>query len=387
MKKLTYLTIFYFALSGALLHAGAGYIYAFNKPLYEKVKYVALEKLENYFPVLARTEPAVEQNYNLDSEIELNFGRWQPVKNYPIREKSDVFYSDDFSSLTNAGKSLNDGATLIIKEGAYQQPLIIEANDVTIIGQGHVVIERTAAERKAAIVIKGNYTRIANIECRYIEVRDGNGACIRLEGSNLDVNYAYFHSSQQGLLSGKNSGMVTIRNSRFEKLGHKGYAHGIYIGGGELRVNSSLFIAAKDQGHEIKSRAYLNEISNSKISSMSSKNSRLIDISEGGILRITDSVLHQGPMSANFDAIGFALEKVSYKENEIELKRNTIILERHGENRFIHTPTGISNVQIADNVIIGKNTRELNDQNITFESRQDAGLPPYPALLNVNHSN
>ena len=384
MKKLTCFIILYFSLSGVLLHAGAGYIYLFNKPLYDKAKYKALEKFENYFPALAYPKAVAIENYDLDKEIELNFGLWQHIPNYPIGHTPEVFYSDNFDSLTSAASSLSHGSTLVIKEGVYRQPLIITANDVTVIGLGHVVIEDTSAEGKAAIVLKGNYSSIANIECRYIKVQHDNGACIRLEGKNLNIDHVYFHSSQQGILSGQNSGQVLIRNSRFEKLGYKGYAHGIYIGGGELFIDNSLFIAAKNQGHEIKSRALSTIIQNSIITSLSSDDSRLIDFPNGGRLTITHSILHQGPRSKNMDAIGFGLERPPSEKDLITIKNSSIILERSGSNRFIHFADPGTTRSIENNLIITNEIPNLKDSNMTFTSRKEAGLPSYPNLKFLN---
>ena len=61
-----------------------------------------------------------------------------------------------------------------------------------------------AAEGKAIWVIKGNNTRVANIEFSGAKVRDKNGAGIRQEGINLTVMGCYFHDNENGILAGRN---------------------------------------------------------------------------------------------------------------------------------------------------------------------------------------
>jgi len=236
------------------------------------------------------------------------------------------------------------------------------------------------AQGKAAIITKGNNIHIENIECRGIKVKDKNGACVRHEGSNLKLVHVYFHSSEAGLLSGAKGGRIEILDSRFERLGRQGQAHGIYIGGGELIVRGSHFIASVDEGHEIKSRAELTFIDKSIIASLSSEDSRLLDIPNGGRLIVTNSILQQGSGSSNQDAIGYGLENVSFTENTILLKNNIIVLERHGRSQLIHAAGDLVRTEAINNIIVSSDPVELPGFNLIFESRQEAGLPDYPVL-------
>ncbi|MCP5431052.1 MAG: hypothetical protein H6962_13210 [Chromatiaceae bacterium] len=84
-------------------------------------------------------------------------------------------------------------------------------------------------------------------------------------------------------------GRVHIVDSRFEKLGKLGRAHGIYMGiEGELVIEDSDVLAATSWGTEIKSRAPLTRVIRSTIASIGSNHSRLLDIPHGGLLMIED---------------------------------------------------------------------------------------------------
>ncbi|SFF94891.1 hypothetical protein [Neptunomonas qingdaonensis] len=376
MKRISSLILLYFAAAGLVMHLAAVSAYLLKPDLVRKACALISDKVVQRFPILA----AEKIQYSLETELGVNFPEWLPNQTQKLTSSGIHIGNRSYETLTKAAGSLQDGETLIIGAGVYTQPLVIRANNISVIGNGHVVIEKAAAEGKGAIVIKGNNTTINNIECKNIQVRDNNGACVRLEGKNLILKHVYFHNSQQGLLTGSNPGSVIIKDSRFELLGKNGQAHGIYIGGGELSIDKSLFVAAKSEGHEIKSRAAITRITDSIIASLSSIDSRLIDISDGGILEISDSILQQGPTSANGDMIGYALEKRRYPINSIKLVNNVFILERIGSNTLLHRHPNTQIPELRNNLIVAEKIPELPGFNLIFETRKEAGLEEYPML-------
>jgi hypothetical protein len=380
MFNITILLKAYLILSGALIHALLLAVVLLKPDFAYKVYDYGIAYLEANTPRLAALIKTPQKVYSLDREIAQNFESWAPLAS--TNENNKGIYIDKrlFSSLSQASKALRNGDTLHIGAGTYTEPLVINADNIRVIGHGHVIIERTSAEGKAAIIAKGNNTLIKNIECRHISVSDRNGACVRLAGSGLRLNHVYFHDSQQGLLTGDKPGLVEIDDSRFERLGLGGRAHGIYIGGGQLSLRNSLFIAAQNQGHEIKSRADRNIISNCIIASLSSDDSRLIDITGGGILTITDSILQQGPRSTNQDLIGYGLEKRLYAVNRAILTNNIIIMERDGPNVLFHGHKELPPIIASGNMLVSKNDPQLAGLNFIFKTRIEGGLGEYPSI-------
>jgi len=179
----------------------------------------------------AATAPAPDKGADLGPALP----PWQPDLTDPLAEGEIRVGGVTVPDLADAARRLGNGDTLDLGPGVYRQGLVVKANRVTLRGRGHVVFDGATQMGKATLVILGDNTRVTNIECRNVQVPDRNGACIRLEGRNLTVNGVYFHDSEQGILSGGSPGAVTIEHSRFERLGKNGRAHGIYIGGGELR--------------------------------------------------------------------------------------------------------------------------------------------------------
>ncbi|MCC2614874.1 hypothetical protein LJ739_01305 [Aestuariibacter halophilus] len=256
---------------------------------------------------------------------------------------------------------------------------MLKANDVTIIGQPGTRIHGQAYKNKAALVVRGKRTTIRQIECFNIQVKDKNGACVRLIGRDLTLDNVYFHDAEQGLLTGGKPGIVKIINSRFENLGRIGRAHGIYVGGGQLFIQNSHFLSSKDEGHEIKSRAAVTVIERSVIASLSGNDSRLIDIPNGGELRVVDSILQQGPNSENWNLIGYGLEGYKHKDNRITLVGNIVLMDR-SSNRFLQIKRDKVEPEIRSNAFIGPVKDRYGGNNLYFDDRDAAQLPDFPFL-------
>ncbi|TQV76230.1 right-handed parallel beta-helix repeat-containing protein [Denitrobaculum tricleocarpae] len=280
-----------------------------------------------------------------------------------------------FHSFSEAIAALNDGDQLHIETGDYREGAVLTANSVTITAAEGAALRDTAVEGKAALVILGNDTVIEGLECSGINVPDYNGACIRLRGRNLTLRNVHFHDSQQGLLSGGEVGEVIVEDSVFERLGAIGRAHAIYMSGGDhLIVRDSRLVSSRDEGHEIKSRARKTTIENSIIGSELGRDSRTIDLPNGGEITIVNNVIQKGPNSANPDMIGIALEKEKkqHPQGNILIRGNTLIMDRPG--RVLHS---LVPVEMTGNAIVAGSPHTGNKW---YPDRIAAGLPPMPAL-------
>lgn len=291
----------------------------------------------------------------------------------------------DYTSVSTALANVQSGGLVIIGPGVYRQGGVIRAHGVTVSGRRGTHILGAVTEGKAAFVVKGDNTTIQGLECSGITNADGNGACIRAEGRNLTVRKVYFHDSDEGILGGRDIGTVTVEQSRFERLGLDGYAHGIYIGFTDaLVIRSSQFIRSKSEGHEIKSRAARTVIENSLVASMDGRDSRLIDIPNGGEIVIRNNVLAMGPNSANPQAIGIGHEVRTsefgpHARNSTLIEGNVILLERQGENQLIDAPN-VPFPIVRGNTIVGGDGSKVPAGNLWYPDRLAAGLQPYPSM-------
>jgi hypothetical protein len=385
MKKiLTKITTNYLFLSGVLAHVLVISLFIFQPFLLNKLT----SKVTNYYYAWHKKQDynALTQGnkYTLADEIESVFSPWQPENQSKIMSQPFEVNGIGFSDISTAVSALKAGDELFVSAGTYETPLIIRKNDITITGVGHVIFQRGVASGKGYILSQGNNLTISNIECRDISVRDGNGACVRQEGVNLTLNHVYFHSSQEGVLeTASQAGVINIHNSRFEHLGFNGQAHGIYTNKASLQIEQSLFIAAKSEGHAIKVRGNKLTIEKSIIVSLSSEDSRLIDMPNGGDLLVANSLLAQGPNSVNGQMIGYGLEGITHQQNTISLIDNVVYLERLGSNYLLALSKVDSSITLIqhNNLVIGKDrSKYIDTTNTYFSDRAELGLPLYPRL-------
>jgi hypothetical protein len=374
----------YLYLSGGVAHILVIAVFLFQPSLLNKLTtkishyYYTWQKNKNY-NVLTQGN-----KYTLVDEIKSAFAPWQAVPKNKIMLQKFEINGTGFTNISAAVSTLKPGDELLIAEGIYNTPFTINKNDITLTGVGHVVFQRGVASGKGFILSKGNNLTINNIECRDITVRDGNGACVRQEGVNLTLNHVFFHSSQEGVLeTASQAGMIRIVNSRFERLGYNGQAHGVYTNKASVYIEQSLFIAAKNQGHAIKVRGKKLTIDKSIIVSLSADDSRLIDMSNGGELLVVNSLLGQGPNSVNGQVIGYGLEGMSHQLNTIKLIDNVVYLERLGSNYLLTLPKEERTITLIqkNNRVIGEDNSHYTDPtNTYFSDRIELGLPLYPKL-------
>ena len=292
------------------------------------------------------------------------------------------------------------GDHVVLAPGVYAEGVIIGTPGLVLRGERGAHLRGHAAEGKAALVVKAKGVLIEGIECSGIAVRDNNGACIRIEGDDLTVRNVHFHDNQQGILSGPGGGALLVEHSLFERNGFGGQAHGVYIG---KTIETFVFrnnriLATTGAGHGLKSRARRTIIENNVIAGLDGHDSRAIDLPDGGEVVIRNNVLQKGPNSENAQMIGLALEGALHAVNETLIEGNLLL--------FDTVPTGMvqslgqvlglmpargtvvlskspGRVVLRNNMIVGAGEigqGVIEEGNQIYQNRQEAGLPPYPAV-------
>lgn len=370
------IALYYFAIAGVLGHLALVVIYL-AQPSYI---YLVKEKVQtSLFGQPAQQVTPRPTADDIKHQINQLFHSWQPDNERFSPLEGIWLNGERYADLKQAVAQLQHGDTLKVGAGVYTDAFVVNKDNVTIIGHGHVIFEKAAAGGKGFIVANGSGLTVKNIECRHISVPSRNGACIRLQGPGLKLDNVYFHSSEEGILeTAKTVGNVEIVRSRFEYLGKDGQAHGIYLNSANLLMQHSLVLAAKSEGHEVKSRGAVTIIEDSIIASLNSEDSRLIDVSNGGQLTIKRSILQQGPHSANHQAIGYGLEGMKHQNNQVIIQQNLFLLERHGSNLLFYSKNNDFTGAISDNVIIGADKEWPTNHH--FKDRKHANIVAAPSL-------
>ncbi len=314
--------------------------------------------------------------------------------------EGDTRQGCDVSSLQAAIDQAAPGSRIeVVGDGAaYTQCGVISADKdgleiAGVCGRPHFV--DTVCQSKGTFVHAGSNLTLTHLEVSgaWIGAADGgNGAAVRDESlGGLALRYVYFHDNQNGILGGK--GTIRIDWSRFEANGSAedpGYTHNTYFSAdvSEVVIQNSLFLRARHEGNNFKSRAQALVFRCSVSASLDGADSREMDLSEGGDALIEKSLIQQGPESVNSGLLGFATESedpnLRHAVQRLVIAETDFINDK-GAGNFIAYNAHETTVQLRELRFIGSGTQLVNTNGgpatveeagtESFPSRADAGLP------------
>ncbi len=209
-------------------------------------------------------------------------------------------------------------------------------NNVTIEGVGgtvKIVDPSYYAGGKAAIVTGGQNIVLKNLDISGITVPDGNGAGVRYDQGTLTLDNVSLHNNQNGILGAADSnGSITIENSNIygNGVGGSGYTHNIYIGDIAQFTLTNSYVHDANVGHEVKSRAENNTITNNVIADNSGTSSYAIDLPNGGNATITGNVIEQGANNSNHIVNSYGEEGNLHAGTSVTFSNNTILNDDTG---------------------------------------------------------
>ena len=251
-----------------------------------------------------------------------------------------------FAAPSLAIAAARDGDTVRVAPGVYVDCATIAQNGLTLEGTGETAMTGKTCAGKAILVVAGNNATIRGLTLSNAKVPDRNGAGIRAEGAALLVDKVRFLGNENGIVSANGPAIsIRVRDSVFIGNGHcrPVCAHGIYAGHiAALIVETSRFLDQKE-GHHIKSRANRTEVTGSDIQDgPTGTASYLIDISNGGAVRIEGNILRKGPLSANpLTAIFLGAEGDSNPSGPIVVRGNRFANDGTRTAVFVRALTNI----------------------------------------------
>ncbi len=252
----------------------------------------------------------------------------QPVPNAFTVVESGRSY-DTLQEAVNAVG--NARATIRIAPGTYRQCAVQQEGVIVYEATepGSVTFAGRSCEGKAALVLRGTGAEIRGLTFSNLRVADGNGAGIRLEKGALNVAYARFENSQQGILTADDPGSrIYITRSTFTGLGtcenDAGCAHSLYVGDyGSLTVRESRFERGTG-GHYLKARAGSVTIENNSFDDANGRTTNyMIDLPAGSVGRIADNWFVQGRDKENYSAfIALGAEDLLHPSDGLQVENN-----------------------------------------------------------------
>lgn len=292
----------------------------------------------------------------------------------------------DEISLQRAVNRANPGDIIVLAPGEYSLAARIKVAGIQIIGEPGAHLTGRAAQGKGALIVAAPDVLIEGIECSNIHVPDQNGACVRIEAPNTTLRNVYFHDNDQGVLGGGKSGYVLIENSRFERNGRGGRAHGVYIstGSDQLIFRHNQVLSTHGLGHGLKSRAASSVIENNVFAGLEGPESRAIDLPNGGDVVIRFNVFQKGPNSDNRDMLGIAREASKrgvHDVNNTLIEKNIFVFDQ--DDGQVLSSDSPGTIIFKDNIVVGSDDigeRTNASGNQFYDDRALAGLKPSPAL-------
>ena len=203
-------------------------------------------------------------------------------------------------------------------------------NNVTVEGVGgmvNIVDPTYYAGGKAAIVTGGQNIVLKNLDISGVTVPDGNGAGVRYDQGTLLLDNVHLHDNQNGILGAPDiTGSITIQNSEIDHNGTSaGNTHNIYIGDvGQFTLTNS-YIHDANIGHEVKSRAENNTITNNRIEDSEGTSSYSIDLPNGGNATITGNVIEQGANGVNHIINAYGEEGSVHAGTAVTFSNNQVV--------------------------------------------------------------
>ncbi len=246
-----------------------------------------------------------------------------------------------YGTIAAAVAAASSGDTINVQAGTYTNDFPSQINGLTIQGVGGIV-KLVATEQpgngKAYLDVAGN-TTLRNLDISGVTVSDANGAAIRYESGNLVIQNTAIHGNQDGILGAADaSGTITIDGSEIYSNGTgTGSTHNIYIGDIKTFTLTNSYIHDANVGHEVKSRAETNIITNNRIEDGSSTASYQIDLPNGGNATISGNVIQKSANSGNHVTIAYGEEGNAHSGTAVSITGNTIVSDQSGASVIWNT--------------------------------------------------
>jgi parallel beta helix pectate lyase-like protein len=269
--------------------------------------------------------------------------------------------TDQYRSLNAAVFAARPGETIYIAPGTYFVRDLAINKQLTLIGEGSVVLKSRRPVAKGLLVpLAGVSLTVENLIFEGARSPDLNGAGIRHEGALLTVRNSEFRENENGILATGNDGSeVIISGSRFYRNGHgDGYSHGIYVSvGSRLMITDSIFDGTR-VGHHVKSLAGYTYISNVSFVDGDGEPSYMVDASKGGVLIIEDSEFTRAASASQDNFFNYDTTRGG-ERRQISLRRN---LFRNAKSRgnLLRNPERVA-VEYRDNEIINLHGAALRE--------------------------
>lgn len=233
-----------------------------------------------------------------------------------------------FSTIAAAVAASRDGDVLLVQAGTYTNDFATISTKITIQGVGGMakLVATVPPPDGKGILVTNTDVTLDHLELTGAKVPDMNGAGVRYQGGDLLMTNCYVHGNQTGLLANPVAdGTVTIRNSEFARNAATDFSNNIYVNKiAKLTIEDS-YIHDASVAHQVKSRAAMTVITDSRIQDGGGTGSYSIDLPNGGVAVLRNNDIQQGPASQNPAIVHFGGEGTPYPGSSLVIEGGTVL--------------------------------------------------------------
>ncbi len=295
----------------------------------------------------------------------------------------DITTGQTYATVSAAILASNPGDVIQLSAGTYSEDFPAINHDLTIQGVGGLArltpalavnpqpgdpVYQMPSNGQGILVTRGAVT-LDHLELTGAIVPDGNGAGVRYETGTLTITNSWLHGNQNGLLANGNPGAnITVDRSEFSNNGAgDGFTHNLYVGQiGTLTVTNSYFHDAQG-GHEIKSRAETTIIADTRIQDQQGNASYSVDLPNGGIGLITNTVIEKGANAPNWFVVHYGGESLLAEGSMLTIGGVTVVYNSPDTDplqSFIFAQTTLASgdlppIAVADSTFYGLTQPQL----------------------------
>ena len=270
-------------------------------------------------------------------------------------------------TIAEAAKLATTGSTVEVDAGEYAGDVAVWTQERVTLravgGRARLIASGAAAEGKAIWVVRSSQMTVEGFDFTGTQVRDRNGAGIRLESGRLQVRNCRFIDNENGILTSNNPHIeLDIVDSEFAHNGYgDGQSHNLYAGTiAKLSVTGSHFHHAI-VGHLLKSRAAVNDIRYNRLADgPGGRASYELEFASGGVAYVVGNIIEQSERTENPHLISFGTEGYRWPVNAIYLVHNTLIDRKPSGGVMLRVRPGDARITAVNNLLIGRSGLELS---------------------------
>ena len=245
-----------------------------------------------------------------------------------------------YATLGAAVAAATSGSTILVNAGTYTNDFANVETKITIEGVGgmaNFVATEPPPDEKGIITVDNDVT-IKNCSfsgCSISDANGGNGAGIRYEGGQMVLENDAFTDNQNGVMGAPSilglTNTVTIDHCLFNANGSgSGTTHNVYMGNVASLTFTNNVSEGAIEGHELKSRAYANTITNNVLQDgPTGTASYEIDLPDGGVDVVQNNFIEKGANAPNQAMVHFGGEGIPYAGSSLLITGNQFVND-HG---------------------------------------------------------